>query len=1112
MGTLSLKLFGNFQALLDGQPSGTFRTNKAQALLVYLAVEHKQTHRREGLMTLLWPDMPLPSAQVNLRQVLYRLRQMFPDLLLSSRQTVRLNPDAALEVDLHRFDALIAQVERHAHPSLAGCTPCREALEEAMVLYRGDFLADFYLDDSNEFEEWAEALREQYRGKALDALENLGKAALAVGKYEQAVEAAERQLGIDPLRESAHRGLMEALARDGRRRAALAHYADFQTQLHAELGVVPSQETQRLVAAIRKEELEPVPTPVDAPTSPLEPTAGHPAEPQVEISIRRHEIRHNLPTQPTPFIGRETELASLDKLLADPAIRLVTIVGPGGMGKTRLALACAERQLASMDGDPGNMASHPYADGIFFVDLAPLNEPAQIALAVVEALQIKIGGGDTGTPQEQLLAYLADKGMLFVLDNFEHLIAGADLVAEILRAAPGVQIIVTSRERLRLHGEHLFQIPGLEFPDWIAPEDAAEYTAAQLFLDASRRAQPDFELADDDLPHLTRICQLVGGMPLALELAAGWVELLPLAEIAAEIERGLGLLETDLQDVPDRHRSIQAVFEATWERLEPAERNFMQKLSVFRGGFTREAAGQVVASQHEMATTLRVLSRLVSKSLLQVNPTGKRYQIHELLRQYAFDRLEGFGELEATQSAHTSYYLDLLRGLEAEIKGGRKQKDALDMIEVDFNNIRAGWAWALDQGHLDHLNQVLDTLYWFCRIRNREIEGFELYMGIEAAPCFGSDRNSNTIWRRSAARRICLDYRTGTEIYLKNRVEIDRILAAARQEDDQAEVAFALYTLGRTMTIAIDEPSLSSIKNLEKSQSICHDLGDTFFEGWLMGEISWLYMENGQPEKRVEMINQQFELARNNGDRLTAADAQGVLGFIAERAGHYMEAERIYQEVLVVFREYGNRWHICEYQIRLGELAFLKGKGKSSRAMDLLTNGQVLARQYNQFFFIHNAYGTLGMILSAEERYIEAVQCCQEIPWINYIQQAFARPRGLTYAMCGLDDFSAARKHLAQALEKAAFYKAPGWQVQMLPAAALIAASEDQLERTAELLALGYHHPAAATGWQDQFPLITRLRAELDHTLGPAAFQAAWERGKALDLEETITALLEEPG
>jgi len=408
----------------------------------------------------------------------------------------------------------------------------------------------------------------------------------------------------------------------------------------------------------------------------------------------------------------------------------------------------------------------------------------------------------------------------------------------------------------------------------------------------------------------------------------------------------------------------------------------------------------------------------------------------------------------------------------------------------------------VDLGDLEAIARSLEAMNWFAHFRSRRTDYVQMLLRAEAQLPQGPERISNPLWRRITARR----YRN-QRIGEAKKKEMEKILAAARVDGSQEEVAFDLMVLGAKNYVS-DKPA--ALEYYQESQSIYRRLGDTFWETWLLGAISLVYFDMGKPEKRVELIQQQFEMAQNDGYRLMAADAQGVLGFIAERAGRYMEAERIYQEVLPVFREFRDRWHTSQYVIYLSRLAFLKGN--LSRARAWVAEGLTLERQFNMLGTKGEALGALSMILNAEEGYIQAVQACQNISrdenW--FYSFGFMRPRGLAYAQCGLGDFPVAREHLRNALETAVSMQAPGWHVQMLPAAALLAASEDRLERAAELLALGYHHPAAATGWQDQFPLITRLRAKLDHTLGPAAFQAAWERGKALDLEETINTLLEE--
>jgi predicted ATPase/DNA-binding SARP family transcriptional activator len=673
MLSLSLSLLGHLAVSWDKRPLTTFRSNRIPALMVYLTVEADRPHRRETLMELLWPGLPAVSARQNLRQTLYLLRQEIPELtaktgegtvplVLSDRHTIQVNPNGDFFLDVTQLEQLVSG------------SPTADQLTEAIALYRGDFLADFYLPDSENFEEWAASRRAAYRRLVLDALTKLTAVHLEQDNFAEAEKYARQQLEVDNLRESGHRQLMEVLARNGRRRAALSHYEGFSQLLQTELSIEPSVETQALAKAIRTGEL-----------SAKIVGRGKKSEAREEKGEERSSLTsplvlrplsappHSLPAQATPFIGREAELAALGAFIADPQVRLMTIVGVGGMGKTRLALACAERHLT---------ADSSFPHGVFFVNLAPLSEVEHLIPALAGTLNFPLQGGDGHSPHEQLLDYLRQKKMLLLFDNFEHLLDGVDLLTDILQAAPEVQILVTSRERLHLRMEQVYPIEGLEFPDWetASPlgeeEDAGEYTAVQLFLQSAHRNQPDFALRNDnDLAYLARICHTVAGMPLALELAASWVDMLPLAEIATELQQGLDLLETDMQDMPERHRSVRAAIDYSWQKLAEPERDIFAKLSVFRGGFTREAA-QAVAGAN-----LRPLARLVTKSLLQVESGNGRYQIHELLRQYGAEKLQESGQKTVVRQKHSHFYCRALQQWEAELKSVRQQT-AVTLLEA----------------------------------------------------------------------------------------------------------------------------------------------------------------------------------------------------------------------------------------------------------------------------------------------------------------------------------------------------------------------------------------------------------------------------------------------
>jgi predicted ATPase len=332
------------------------------------------------------------------------------------------------------------------------------------------------------------------------------------------------------------------------------------------------------------------------------------------VTVVERIRKHNLPAQRTSFIGRADEIADLTALLDDPECSLLTLVGPGGIGKTRLAIEVARQKIDD------------FRDGVYFVPLAPVADVENVPLAVLESLSYQFQQGSHGARQD-VLSLLSEKHLLLVMDNFEHLLDGAGLITDILNTAPAVKILVTSREALNLQEEWVRTLTGVSYPTDGSLDRLEDYCAVQLFLDRARRMRGHFSI-EADPANIARICALTEGMPLALELAAGWLNTLTPADIVTEIEHNLDILSTRSRDVAERHRSMRAVFCHSWCLLSPEEKTVFQRLSLFRGGFTREAAAEVASA------SLDVLAALVAKSLLTLSATG-RYTIHELLRQYA---------------------------------------------------------------------------------------------------------------------------------------------------------------------------------------------------------------------------------------------------------------------------------------------------------------------------------------------------------------------------------------------------------------------------------------------------------------------------------------------
>ena len=410
---------------------------------------------------------------------------------------------------------------------------------------------------------------------------------------------------------------------------------------------------------------------------------------------------HNLPLQPTPFIGRVEDLAHLCEMLADPASRLVTLVGVGGIGKTRLATQAALE------------AQRHFPDGVYFVPLQSVSSVHFLPAAIADSLALPFHGQSDLVGQ--LLHYLQDKTLLLVLDNFEHLLGAGDLLTELLAAAPQLKLLATSREVLNLRLEWVYPMSGLRYPlseDEGEPED---FGAVRLFVRCAQRIRPDFRL-QDEYAGVARICQLVEGLPLALELAACWLKLLPCDAIADEIQRNLDFLNTNMRDIPDRHRNMRAVFDQSWTLLSEAEQAAFCRLSVFRGGFER-AAAEVVAG-----ATLVEFSGLLDKSLLRREADG-RYQMHELLRQYAQEKLDEQGEAGREAAArHCAHYAALAVRHRWNLSNSAPSS-AYVVVAQEMDNIRAAWEYALEQRDPALIDQFLITLYRIHDIQSRYTEG-----------------------------------------------------------------------------------------------------------------------------------------------------------------------------------------------------------------------------------------------------------------------------------------------------------------------------------------------------------------------------------------------------
>ncbi|MGE5262822.1 MAG: AfsR/SARP family transcriptional regulator [Acidobacteriota bacterium] len=858
--SIRLHLLGSFRIELDARTIH-FPTRKVELLLAYLAL-HREAHAREKIAAFFWGDVPDELARPSLRTALFMLRKTVgANLLLTDRDTIQLNPSASIWVDACQFEQDVTNDP-----------------QSAIALYEGDLLLDFYDD-------WVLLERECLHAQYVATLLRLAQDARSQSQYLHAIEWAQRILENDPANEKAYQHIIFCLAALGDRTGALKQYDECAEKLEIELGVEPSEDTIALRDRIKQEN---------------------------RGSQSREALFTNLPSPLTSFIGRAKELAEIKQLLIQN--RLLTLVGAGGCGKTRLAIEVAGQIVESFE------------DGVWWVDLAPLSDATLVPQSVAKSLGLREPLGQSF--EEMLINYLRGKRLLLILDNCEHLITSCALLVEtLLSTCPSLQILATSRETLGIMGEAAWRVPSLDLPDaeiLLPVEQLIHYDAVRLFAERAKKIKPNWSFQDYAIA-VTRICRRLDGIPLAIELAAARLTALSVDQIAMRLDDRFNLLASASRTALHRHQTLRSTIDWSYDLLSKAERRLLQRLSVFAGGWSLEAAESVCADNGiPVSDILNLLTHLVDQSLViaETMNSAIRYRLLESIREYAREKLTRSGEMALVQQRHLDFFLRLSE--EAECRWhGTEQSNWLDQLETEHENLRRAIEWSRENDCELGL-RLASALWRFWSTRGYLGEGREQLASIMtriSAPVPPSLRA-----KALAAAGNMAYYQAD---YVPARALLEQSLAVRLEMEDDHSIGTALRELGVVTQSQGDYETARSL--YEESIERCQKVGDQWGLMAGLSDLGQILWNQGDYAPARECFNRALGMSRALEDKAGVAYSLINLGLIACSEGNYDRMRALNEEGLRLYQELKDKWGTAHALYSLGVVAIAQANYSLAR-------------------------------------------------------------------------------------------------------------------------------------------------------------------------------------